>query len=167
MNLFITLALCFLIFTLGSSTGTAAEIFVQPGESIQVAVNNANPGDEIVIIPGNYSENIVITKDNLAIISESGSPEDTMITASNNATNTFLVEADNITIRGLSIMGAELESARIRLLASNNCTIDNNEFSNDALGVYLTNSMHNTILNNKASKGRRAINIERSNYRNG
>ena len=144
---------CFSYFYLCSSTGTAAEIFVQPGESIQAAVNNASSGDEIVISPGNYTENIVIRTDNLVIRSESGSPDDTIITANNNATDVFRVEADNITIRGLSIMGAGMERAGVYLFASNTCNIDKNVFSNDALGVYLTNSMHNAILNNTATEG--------------
>ena len=102
----------FFIFTLGSSIGTALEITVQPGESIQSAVNNASSGDEIVISSGTYTDNIVVTKDNLVIRSESKNPEDTLITANNNATDVFNIDADNVTIMGLSIMGVGIDKVR-------------------------------------------------------
>ena len=85
INRFVTLAIAFFIFTSCSSVGTAVELTVQPGESIQSVVDNASSGDEIVISPGNYNENIIITKDNIVLRSSSGNPEDTIITANNNA----------------------------------------------------------------------------------
>ena len=58
-----------------SGIGTAAEIIVQPGNSIQAAVDNASSGDTIIIKPGTYTENINITKGNLTIRSESETPK--------------------------------------------------------------------------------------------
>ncbi|RPJ70616.1 MAG: cell surface protein, partial [Alphaproteobacteria bacterium] len=140
------------------------ELTVQPGESIQSVINNASSGDEIVISPGNYNENIVITKDNLVIRSDSENPEDTVITANNNASNVFSIEADNIAIMGLSIMGAGMDRSGIYLSGANNCTIDNNRLVNNALGIYVQYSMYNNILNNTVEQGKRAINVERSHY---
>jgi hypothetical protein len=46
-----------------SGTGVA-EILVQPGGSIQAAVNSANSGDTIIVEPGTYVGNIDISKTN-------------------------------------------------------------------------------------------------------
>ena len=56
-----SLLLVFLILILSSGIGTAAETFVQPGDSIQAAVNNAVSGDVIIVKPGTYTENIKVT----------------------------------------------------------------------------------------------------------
>lgn len=159
---FITLALAFFILTLGSSTVTAAEISVHPGESIQTAVNNANQGDEIVLSPGNYTENIAITKGNLVIRSESGNPEDTIITSSSNTSDIIQVQAQNVKIMGLSIIETGLGKSGVNILNSNNCTIINNRFIRDTLGVSLHAAIHNTISNNIMSEGGRGINLETS-----
>ena len=42
-------------------------ILVQPGQSIQAAVNAAVAGDVITVAPGNYPESVVVTKSNLTI----------------------------------------------------------------------------------------------------
>lgn len=42
-------------------------ILVQPGQSIQSAVNAAVAGDVITVAPGNYPESVLVTKSNLTI----------------------------------------------------------------------------------------------------
>ena len=77
----ITLLLVFFILILSSGIGTANEIFVKSGESIQAAVNSAVSGDVIIVKPGTYTENINVTVHNLVIKSESGNPVNTIIMA--------------------------------------------------------------------------------------
>lgn len=149
INRFIALAVAFLMFTLNSSTGIAVEIFVQPDESIQAAINNASSGDEIIIGPGNYTENIIITKGDLAIRSETGNPEDTIIGASNSGVNVFYVRANNVTISGFKIGAAEYPDVTgIHMAACSNCTISRNNLSENYLGLSLSSSKNNTISNN-------------------
>ncbi|MFF0063205.1 nitrous oxide reductase family maturation protein NosD [Streptomyces sp. NPDC005279] len=48
-------------------SAAAANHTVYPGESIQEAVNAAEPGDTIVIWPGTYRESVLVTKANLTL----------------------------------------------------------------------------------------------------
>ncbi len=46
----------------------AATRHVHAGESIQLAIDQAKPGDKIVVDPGVYAENLTITKNNLTLL---------------------------------------------------------------------------------------------------
>jgi len=152
INRFVNLAVAFLIFTLSSSNGTAIEILVQPGESIQAAVNNTSSGDLIIVKPGNYSENIIIGTQNLTIRSESGNPEDTIVSANNPNINVFHIRANNVTINGFKVRSAQYaEVTGIYLAGCSQCTISNNDLSENYLGLYLSNSKNNMITDNKMS----------------
>ena len=83
-----TLLVGMIIFIVCSGIGTADEIIVEPGNSIQTAVSSASSGDVIIVKPGTYSENIRITKTpDLVIRSETGNPADTVITAKSRITS--------------------------------------------------------------------------------
>ncbi|MFJ3232264.1 nitrous oxide reductase family maturation protein NosD [Streptomyces sp. NPDC086787] len=63
---------------LGATPATAAHstLIVHPGESIQKAVDAAQPGDTVLVLPGNYYESVKITKSGLTL---RGSGRTTMI----------------------------------------------------------------------------------------
>ena len=126
----------------------AAEISVQSGDSIQTAVNNATSGDEIIINPGTYTENIVINTDNLVIRSESGNPDDTIIKARSSSAHVFAVKADNVRISGLTITGTKNSYSGIQFSGCNNGIIENNKLTNNGYGIYLLNSKGSTVSNN-------------------
>ena len=97
----------FLIFALISGIGSAAELIVQPGNSIQAAVDNASPGDVITIKPGTYTENIKITKGDLTIRSESGNHDNTIIKAKSSKVNVLSLQSvSNVKISGIKAIGA-------------------------------------------------------------
>ncbi|MEX2459529.1 MAG: right-handed parallel beta-helix repeat-containing protein [Actinomycetota bacterium] len=52
----------------GSVPAFAATIHVGPGQSIQAAVDSAQPGDTIVVAPGVYQESVEIREDDLTIL---------------------------------------------------------------------------------------------------
>jgi len=52
---------------MGAGTVTGKTINVKPGESIQEAVGDANPGDLIRVYPGVYNETVYIDKDNISL----------------------------------------------------------------------------------------------------
>jgi PGF-pre-PGF domain-containing protein len=163
------LLLTFLILTLSSGIGAAAE--VHPGGSIQAAVNSANPnGDTIIVHPGTYTENIDLSKtSNLVLMSASPNPDDTIIVPKD--INKSVISADaslNLVIKGFTIKGAATDLSGIYLNKCRDCRIENNKFLNDALGVYVDFSVNTTIHNNTATRTNeagkigRGINVEGS-----
>ena len=170
MNTLTVLTLAFLILILISSTGTATEIIVQPGSSIQNSVNNATSGDTIIVKPGTYTENIKITKDNLIIRSESSDPDDTIIKAKSPSANVFLIQANNVKINGFKISGSiKYGYAGTCLSSCTDCTVESNKLSNNSVGIYLLNSKGNTISKNAVSDSARGIylNISENNKLSG
>jgi len=157
----ITLLAAFLILTSISGIGTAAEIFVQPGSSIQTAVNNAASGDIITVKPGTYTENIKITKGNLTIRSESGNPDNTILQAKSTG-NVFLLQGNSIKITGFKIIGSSRFSCTgINLSSCSNCTIENNKLLNNSRGIYLLRSNGNAVSkNNAANSGEYGIALQ-------
>lgn len=132
---------------LNSSTGIAGEVLVRPGESIQAAINNASSGDEIIIGSGNYTENIMVTKDDLVIRSETGNPEDTRIGASNSSV--IYLRANNVTISGFKIKALDYSDVTgIHMTTCSDCNISNNDLSENYLGLSLSSSKNNIISNN-------------------
>ena len=131
--------------------GTASEIIVKPGISIQNSINSATPGDIIIVEPGTYNENIIITKDNLTIKSESGNSDNTIIKAKSTSSDVFLLDGDNTKIQWFKICGATGSGyAGIRLHYTNNCTIEDNNLFNNSCGICIWYSTRNTIFNNTA-----------------
>jgi PGF-pre-PGF domain-containing protein len=155
-----------LIFVVVSGTGTANMIIVENGSSIQTAVSSAISGDVILVKPGTYTENIEITTTpNLVIRSESGKPEDTIITAESSASSVFYTNVNNITISGFKITGVESSSAAaVFLVRCSNCTISNNELSDNYWGIYLRACQRNTLSNNIANSNKYGIVLEDANY---
>ncbi|RPJ79019.1 MAG: hypothetical protein EHM20_02485 [Alphaproteobacteria bacterium] len=150
--MFIALVAALIIFSLGASTAIAVEIFVQPGESIQAVVNNASSGDVITVKPGDYTGDVIISTQNLTIRSDSGNPEDTVVMAKSSGTSVFHTLADNITISGFKIKAAGYsEVTGIYLDDCSYCTIENNNVSDNYLGIYLSNSKNNTVSGNRAN----------------
>ena len=58
---------------------SAATIEVQPGDSIQAAINHASPGDTILVRAGVYHESVVINKDHLTLRGAGGFAGGTII----------------------------------------------------------------------------------------
>jgi len=70
-------ALALVVTTAVTSNCVAAtELIVHSGESIQDAVSNSRPGDEIIVEPGVYKEQISTYTDDLTIMSQSSNPDD-------------------------------------------------------------------------------------------
>jgi parallel beta-helix repeat protein len=136
-----------------SCIGAANEITIKPGTSvIQSAVNKATSGDVIILNPGNYFDNVKITKANLTIKSSSGNPDDTWIKSKISGADVFLLQADSININGLKISGSTATGrSAINLSSCRYCAIENNKLLNNARGIYLLSAHWNAISKNTAA----------------
>ena len=76
-----------------------AEIIVQPGGSIQGAINNASTGDTIVVKAGTYYEHVVVNN-TVTLIGENKS---TTIIDGNGTGIVILSNASNVEIREFTI----------------------------------------------------------------
>ncbi|MDY0129072.1 MAG: PKD domain-containing protein, partial [Methanosarcina vacuolata] len=140
------------ILALISSLGAATEIIVQPGDSIQTAVNSSSSGDIITINPGTYIGNIIVTKNDLTIRSKSGNPDNTIIKAKSSGANVFLLQGDNIKISGLKAVGATRSGySGICLSSCSNCVIENNKLLSNCYGIYLLRSKGDKLSKNTAT----------------
>jgi len=150
-----TLIVAIFILSLISSLGAATEIIVQPGDSIQNAVNSSSSGDIITVKPGTYTENIIVAKNDLTIRSESGNPDNTMIKAKSSGASVLLLQGNNIKITGFKTVGATRSgNAGICLSSCSNCIVENNELLNNCYGTYLLRSKENKISKNTATNNR-------------
>jgi len=148
-TLLVSICVAFSFFITLTTAASATRYYVNPGESIQAAVNNASEGDTIVVRDGTYTENIDVNK-RLNIQSENGSAS-TAVQASNTRNRVFAVTADYVNICGFTVEGA-YDSCGIHISDVNNCTISNNVVFNNSEGIYLSNSSRNIIANNTAKE---------------
>ena len=65
--LVLSLAALALAATAGPAAAHQAMVVVRPGESIQAAVDAAEPGQTITVLAGTYRENVVITTDGITL----------------------------------------------------------------------------------------------------
>lgn len=164
VNLFI-----FILITT-SITGSAKMLYVREAGSgylsVQAAVDDASPGDIIIVSPGIYNENVDISRDNLTIKSLSKNPEDTVIHTLSSSDDVFSVNANKVTIEGFSIvciyeMNNPLRTyavnySGISLINCSNCCINNNRLSNTN-GICLSNTSHTSLNHNTFFNNRQCI----------
>ena len=120
--------------------------------SIQGAVNAADPGDTVYVYNGLYIENIYLDKE-ISVRSISGKPDKNIVTAKNPHDHVFHVIANNVTVSGFSINGAnDTQKAGIYLENTQGVMISNNNLSGNRLGIYLESSNTNMLNLNDVSE---------------
>lgn len=158
-------AVLVLAFGCGDSDhgGTAASLTVNPGESIQAAVDAAAPGDTITVMPGDYTEThsgtaaVRVTKP-LKLLAKSDLPGvKVRILPSPGQNHGILVEPanpgdpdiDGVEINGFTVEG--FQNMGIWLRHVNNFTIENNESINNLEnGIFPTLSANGLVKKNVA-----------------
>ena len=109
----------------------AATIHVNPGESIQAAVNAASAGDIIVIAAGTYTENVTINKALTFQGANFGVSGNATRGAESTINGAFTVASNNITIDGLRFNGgASAVKGESAANAYDNLVIQNNLIQN-------------------------------------
>ncbi|WP_197074616.1 NosD domain-containing protein [Methanosarcina sp. WH1] len=114
-------------------------------------MNAAEAGDTVYVYNGLYTENIYLDKE-ISVRSISGKPEKNIVTAKNPHDHVFHVIANNVTISGFSINGAnDTQKAGIYLEDTHGIMISNNNLSSNRLGIYLESSATNMLNLNDVS----------------
>ena len=144
-----------LLLTLISGVGAAAtDWHVNPGDSIQDAVNATMDGDTIYVHAGAYVENVDVNK-RLTLVGEGS--DVVIVQAADAWAHVFNVTADYVNISGFTATGATGEwwvyCAGIYLDGADHCNISNNNASNNGMdgGICLRYSSNNMIANNIAN----------------
>jgi nitrous oxidase accessory protein len=99
-------ALVITLLLVSTGIASAGVIYVDPGASIQAAVNNSTTGDFIIVKSGDYEENVVVNVSGVTITSEPEKPDNVLIRARDDNLSVFQVKADNVTISGFNITGS-------------------------------------------------------------
>jgi|GEM_PF-991056 len=170
----IVMALFLFLLIVNISAAATITVDDDPGKdytTIQEAINAANDTDTILVYPGTYTENVIVNR-SVSIMSQSGDPNDTIVSAADGFDNAFNVTVDDVLINGFNITGvdvgpacgvyvSDVENFRIinnhimdnpygiRFNATNNSNITNNYmFSNGFDGILLYYASNNTIVHN-------------------
>jgi parallel beta-helix repeat protein len=158
-----SLAIITLILVFSIPAADASEYTVAPTgagfTSIQEAINQAFPGDTILVNSGTYRENLLLNKtiNLIGVDSGSGAP----IVEPANQGNAMEILSDGCRVEGFTFQNIDVFNG-IRIKSSEN-TIRRNTFLNSASGILLESAMKNTIYgNNITNNSRFGISLESS-----
>jgi len=144
MNKIIVIILLALLFVPVSSAA-----LVNPGESIQAAINDAAAGDTIQVTSGTYHENVVVNK-TLTLQGDGAT-----VKALTHSEHAFSVTADHVNISGFTATNATGYRKAGIFVSGGYCNITGNMVSDNKYGIYIFGSDHNTITGNTANGNKR------------
>ncbi len=152
----ITIILLSALWTLNLQVSRASATLVVPDDysTIASAVNHASQGDIIFVKSGIYHENIQINKSltfegqdnqNTIIIGEGGANEPAVLTLAANGVKVsgFTIESANSSVRSQNALGI--------IVQADNCSIEDNIFLNNYIGIFCALQSSTTVINNTIS----------------
>jgi parallel beta-helix repeat protein len=115
--------------------------------TIQEAINNANPGDMILVPAGMYYEHVIVNKTVLLVGENSNT---TIIDGSNNGTM-VQITADAVGITGFRLQNSGYGWTRqgVYVYGANNCTIKGNSLYNVCHNIRLNYSSDSQVIENR------------------
>lgn len=135
-----------IIFILISEFSAAATFTMEPGQSIQAAIEKASPGDIINVKSGTYKESIDVTKMLTLIGIDSGEGMPVIESEGLIETAVYLV-ADRCQVKGFKILSSQGHGIDVN--SNFNC-ITNNTIEGCNAGIFLGESNGNTVSYNDA-----------------
>jgi len=129
---------------------SSSVIFVEPGQSIAQAVNNAQDGDRLVIKSGFFNESMVLVNKSLSIVGESS--ENTIVDGGGTAQVIFQVVANDVLIQNLTLQNTDLApfiftaASAVTIFNATGVVIRNVSVQNASVGVLLRSSNLSRIL---------------------
>lgn len=123
---------------------SSSVIFVEPGQSIAQAVNNAQDGDRLIIKSGSFNESMVLINKSLSIVGESS--ENTIVDGGRTAQVIFQVVANDVLIQNLTLQNTDLApfiftaASAVTIFNATGVIIRNVSVQNASAGVVLRSS---------------------------
>lgn len=159
--------LVYIIFSVNSASAAAAnEVFVYG--SIQEAINNANEGDVIVVMPGTYQEWPIIVNKTLTIVGKD--LESTILDGAGEANVTFHIIANNVVIENFTIQNMDtsfsIQGTAIRIYRVTNITVNKIIVRNAYRGIELLSSNSTKITRCKISNSTWGIHLHEGSVNN-
>lgn len=174
----------------GSPDEPGTDIVVQPGESIQAAVDAATPGSRILVQPGIYEQAVTIDRPQIDLVGDLSDPaagdvilqnpggQQNGITVTENGDG---VEISGLTVRDFEENGVFLvrvegfllsnitaendgEYGLFPVLSSNGVITDCRAIGHEDTGIYVGLSQNVTVQNSSASQNVNGIEIENSSH---
>jgi parallel beta-helix repeat protein len=145
-----------LLLSLTSISSLQARNIVVPADynTIQNAVDKAEPNDTVIVGDGSYRENIVIDKP-LTLISRNGY-EKTVIEARKTDEDVLKIAGvDGVTIIGFTVKGSA--GAGVHLFEAAGNKISGNNIVKNYNGLFLEHSKDNSIQNNVSNRNKQGI----------
>jgi nitrous oxidase accessory protein len=114
----------------------AAVVSVQPAQSLQAAIDAADPGDVLRLSAGEHGGPLVIRKP-LTIESDDGA-----VIKGDDEASVITVDSPDVTIRGLTLSGSglkldEMDAAIFLTQAARRAVVEWNQIENNLVGVYV------------------------------
>jgi Right handed beta helix region len=141
-------------------------IHVGPGQSIQAALDAANPGDTVDVAPGTYAESLVIAKDGIRLVGHG-----TTVTPGDSPLGIGILVADvdlstgefpppinhtvtGVTITGITIDGQSKQDIGVFVFGASHTGLFNDvSFGNNGYGFFANTSTGTVFANDVASGG--------------
>ncbi len=143
--------LALVMLLLAPSRAAGQEIVVGPGEtvtSITRALELAEDGDRIRILPGTYREGPITVSKSVALIGE-GYPE----LDGEGKHQVLTVSADNVEVRGLLFRNTGVsmvrDNAALRFEQVSGCVVEDNRFEDNFFAIYLARTRDCRITGNQ------------------
>jgi nitrous oxidase accessory protein NosD len=143
------LALSLLVFT-GFASAKPKGHVVRPGESIQKAIEAADPGDTIVVLGGVHHESVVIKKDGISLRGDDAVLKPPAKPTSPCGASGFCVQADDVSISGFTVRNFPA-SGIIAIGAHNAKFVTNRAFNNGEYGIAAFSSPGTRMIANLTS----------------
>lgn len=84
----------------------ASDDVVQPGESIQAAIDAAQPGDTVTVAAGEFRENVTITTDDVTLRGAGSGRHGTVLVPSSMSTPSACTDPQSGEVQGICVLGA-------------------------------------------------------------
>jgi parallel beta-helix repeat protein len=144
-------AVSLLAFAGGASAATPkGQEVVRPGESIQKAINAADPGDTIVVLGGVHRETVEVNKDGISLRGVDAVLKPPAKPTSSCGASGFCVRANNVSISGFTVRDFP-DFGIVAFGARNAEFADNRAFGNGEYGITAFSSTGTQILSNLTS----------------